>query len=161
MMNIPRAAALLVFVWLVQSGDGRAQAPQRCDARLTDFKEMLQSEYADVAPKAGGAKRRWYPVAAAIADSGDLGFTTGPWVRRLGANEEIFGDYLRIWKRDAQCRWHAEFDGEVRHAKPATAEDELPPEQASVFDSGAPVPKFIAQNAVDHAFEEFSKCRRT
>jgi ketosteroid isomerase-like protein len=46
----------------------------------------------------------WWPVYAGIAASGDLGFTTGPFVSGHG-REERYGHYFTIWRRQADGTW--------------------------------------------------------
>ena len=46
----------------------------------------------------------WWPVYAGIAASGDLGFTTGPYVAGIG--ERVgHGWYFTIWRRQPDGRW--------------------------------------------------------
>jgi ketosteroid isomerase-like protein len=46
----------------------------------------------------------WWPVYAGIAASGDLGFTTGPYV--IGSGErQGHGWYFTIWRRQADGSW--------------------------------------------------------
>jgi hypothetical protein len=47
---------------------------------------------------------RWWPVYAGLAASGDLGFTTGPFVAGEGT-ELHHGTYFTIWRRQADGRW--------------------------------------------------------
>ncbi|WHU01031.1 MULTISPECIES: nuclear transport factor 2 family protein [unclassified Sphingomonas] len=52
-----------------------------------------------------GAKLEWQPEAGAIAKSGDLGFTTGPYVMRQG-DRVAHGQYFTIWRKvDGTWRW--------------------------------------------------------
>jgi len=47
---------------------------------------------------------QWVPAFAGAASSGDLGFTTGPYVWDSG-KERGTGQYLTIWKRQADGSW--------------------------------------------------------
>jgi ketosteroid isomerase-like protein len=47
---------------------------------------------------------QWWPVYAGIAASGDLGFTTGPFVAGSGERQG-HGWYFTIWRRQADGRW--------------------------------------------------------
>lgn len=49
----------------------------------------------------------WWPVFAGIAMSGDLGFTTGPAAR----DQEGYGHYFTVWKRQADGSWKWVYDG--------------------------------------------------
>ncbi|HEX8223521.1 MAG TPA: nuclear transport factor 2 family protein [Allosphingosinicella sp.] len=61
----------------------------------------------------------WWPVYAGIAASGDLGFTTGPFV--VGADQRKgHGWYFTIWKRqpDGSWRWLLDHGPPTREAAP-------------------------------------------
>jgi len=78
------------------------------------------------AAKENADRLEWYPSIADIAGSHDLGFTTGPWVYTAAAGgAQMYGDFLTVWKRDADCRWRIELDGGVAHGAPANAEPKL------------------------------------
>lgn len=113
------------------------------------------------AAKDNSDKLEWYPAAADLAGSNDLGFTTGPWIYTVAASGmQIHGHFLTIWKRDAACRWRVEFDGGVSHAAPPNAEPRLAPDQAPYPASSAPPPKFIADDAVSRAMSDFQGTAR-
>lgn len=62
---------------------------------------------------------KWWPVYAGIAVSGDLGFTTGPFI--VGGGERIgHGWYFTIWKRqpDGSWRWLLDHGPPTREAAP-------------------------------------------
>ncbi|MGI9626906.1 MAG: hypothetical protein ACR2QM_08735 [Longimicrobiales bacterium] len=40
----------------------------------------------------------WVPTAAALASSGDLGYTTGPFLAEVEGGQEVHGTYLTIWQ---------------------------------------------------------------
>lgn len=44
------------------------------------------------------ASLRWVPTAAALASSGDLGYTTGPFIATDPEGREGHGQYLSIWQ---------------------------------------------------------------
>jgi ketosteroid isomerase-like protein len=61
----------------------------------------------------------WEPVFADIAASGDLGYTTGPWIgssRSERNSEPSFGEYVTLWRRQADGRWKAELDAGIAHS---------------------------------------------
>jgi hypothetical protein len=54
------------------------------------------------------SKLLWHPVFAGIAASGDLGFTTGPWIfRRSAENDTVLasGFYTTIWHLTKDRKW--------------------------------------------------------
>ncbi len=62
---------------------------------------------------------KWWPVYAGIAASGDLGFTTGPFVAGSGERRG-HGWYFTIWKRqpDGSWRWLLDHGPPTREAAP-------------------------------------------
>lgn len=60
-----------------------------------------------------GARLQWWPEFAGIASSGDLGFTTGPFVLNGGGDGGGYGHYFTVWKRQADGSWKWIFDGGV------------------------------------------------
>jgi ketosteroid isomerase-like protein len=56
------------------------------------------------AGKIGFGPIRWWPVYAGLAASGDLGFTTGPFVAGEGADLH-YGVYFTVWQRQPDGRW--------------------------------------------------------
>jgi hypothetical protein len=99
----------------------------------------------------------WYPALAALADSDDLGFTSGPWVYTVAAGEASHGHFLSIWKRDAACQWRVEFDGGVSHDAPLAAEPKLEPAQAVAVARDAPSASLIAEDAAGGAMLDFQR----
>lgn len=78
---------------------------------------------------------QWWPVYAGIAASGDLGFTTGPFVAGSGERKG-HGWYFTIWRRqaDGSWRWMLDHGPPTREAAPYgpdTAPAALPPGQRS------------------------------
>ena len=49
----------------------------------------------------------WHPTFAGIARSGEMGFTTGPAAR----DQEGYGHYFTVWKRQADGQWRWVYDG--------------------------------------------------
>lgn len=106
------------------------------------------------AAKENADRLEWYPSIADIAGSHDLGFTTGPWVYTAAAGgAPIHGDFLTVWKRDAECRWRIELDGGVSHGAPGPgtglSPNTAPPPNA------APSPTLVAADAVGRAILDF------
>jgi ketosteroid isomerase-like protein len=64
-------------------------------------------------------KLDWWPVYAGIAASGDLGFTTGPFVAGEGERQG-HGWYFTIWRRqpDGSWRWVLDHGPPTREAAP-------------------------------------------
>ena len=49
----------------------------------------------------------WWPTFAGVAKSGEMGFTTGPAAR----DQEGYGHYFTIWKRQDDGTWRWVYDG--------------------------------------------------
>ena len=80
-------------------------------------------------------KLDWWPVYAGIAASGDLGFTTGPFVAGEGERRG-FGWYFTIWRRqpDGSWRWLIDHGPPTREAAPQGRDTQvaaLPPGRPS------------------------------
>jgi ketosteroid isomerase-like protein len=65
----------------------------------------------------------WEPEFAEIAASGELGYTTGPYMLRPSRNAEPtgFGHYVSVWKRQPDGAWLVILDIGVRHGRHAPA----------------------------------------
>jgi ketosteroid isomerase-like protein len=60
----------------------------------------------------------WEPEVAAIAASGELGYTTGPWeFRARGAADTVSGagHYVTVWRRDSSRTWKMALDIGTAH----------------------------------------------
>jgi ketosteroid isomerase-like protein len=63
----------------------------------------------------------WHPVFAAIARSADLGYTTGPaeFYKSRGEKKPVgFGNFVSIWRKDANGVWKVALDVGSNHAQP-------------------------------------------
>jgi ketosteroid isomerase-like protein len=82
-----------------------------------------------------GRKLIWLPIFATIANSGDLGVTTGPWEMQKSATDKTplaFGDFLSIWKKQRDNSWKVIVDVGIDHPEPSKAPGDvqlLPPDE--------------------------------
>jgi ketosteroid isomerase-like protein len=81
-------------------------------------------------PERPGATLDWWPTYAGISASGDLGFTTGPFVSEHGGRKS-HGHYFTVWRRqpDGSWRWvldHGPPTREAAAAGPASPVSLLP-----------------------------------
>jgi ketosteroid isomerase-like protein len=70
----------------------------------------------------------WEPVFADVSAGGDLGYTTGPWIsqRRDAPNSDpIFGQYVNIWRRQADRSWKVELHAAIAHDADSQGPGEL------------------------------------
>ncbi len=70
----------------------------------------------------------WGPAFAAIARSGELGYTTGPFeYRKVRGDEkpEAFGHFVSVWRKDSDGTWKVVVDVGVNHRQPQEAEHQV------------------------------------
>jgi ketosteroid isomerase-like protein len=108
-----------------------------------------------MAAKESTAQLQWYPSLAGIAASGDLGFSTGPWMYTAANGTQATGHFLTVWRRDAECRWSVVLDGGISNAAAANDEPKLAPEQVAYTASAPPPKRLIADDAPGHAVSDF------
>jgi ketosteroid isomerase-like protein len=66
----------------------------------------------------------WQPNFAGISRAGDMGYTTGPWQYKSDSKDAkaaAFGDFMTVWKKQADGRWKFAIDLGVSHPEPKTA----------------------------------------
>jgi ketosteroid isomerase-like protein len=77
---------------------------------------------------APAGRLEWGPDFAAIASSGDLGFTAGPWRWQDPSGEARFGHFMSVWRRESDGTWKVVVDGGAGHAEvDLEVEPEIPP----------------------------------
>ncbi|HQR09884.1 MAG TPA: nuclear transport factor 2 family protein [Casimicrobiaceae bacterium] len=89
---------------------------------------------------------QWQPAAAAVARSGELGFTTGPFASSPadGSRPPSYGIFTSVWRRDAGGRWQVMIDVGVGTPAPVTVEQLAPaPTLFAAADSSTPSPSTI------------------
>jgi ketosteroid isomerase-like protein len=70
----------------------------------------------------------WRPIFAAIARSGELGYTSGPSEHRNKRSDEkpeAFGHFVSIWRKDAMGTWKVLVDVGVNHPQPRAPGGEI------------------------------------
>jgi ketosteroid isomerase-like protein len=62
----------------------------------------------------------WHPVFTDIAASGDFGYNTGPWQfhPRRDAQPVAFGQFVSMWRKNANGEWRVALDMGISHGKP-------------------------------------------
>ncbi len=108
----------------------------------------------------------WKSALTILSASGDIGLSTGPWIRRSKADPAAapsWGQFFSIWRRQADGRWHVEFDHGISHAghdgmgELLTAVD-LPP--AARIGSAPPESDFITLAAQQGAHAAYRRMAR-
>jgi ketosteroid isomerase-like protein len=72
----------------------------------------------------------WEPTFADVAQSGDLGYTTGPWeIRPSGPKDKptAYGHFVSVWKRQADGVWKVVVDLGISHASSGESSKSLQP----------------------------------
>ena len=59
----------------------------------------------------------WYPLAAEVAASFDLGYTWGNW-KYAAIDTTMYGNYFTVWKKQADGSWKVKLDGGNNTPKP-------------------------------------------
>jgi ketosteroid isomerase-like protein len=109
-----RAAFLAYF-----ADDGVSFAPEPVKTR-----ESFLKQPAPATPPA--VVLEWVPVTGDVARAGDLGYTTGPWVRserKPGGKPLAYGWYFTVWKEQVDGAWKVAADigtTTPAHALPST-----------------------------------------
>jgi ketosteroid isomerase-like protein len=105
----------------------------------------------------------WEPMFADVSRAGDLGYTTGPWEFRLngpGDKEVAHGNYVTIWKKQADAAWKAVVDFGISNPPPAHKHAGLktpaPPDYAGKSDRVDAESERAALIDVDRDFSESS-----
>ena len=63
----------------------------------------------------------WQPVFADVADTGDLGYTTGPYSVSDSTGALLaHGHYVTVWRLQADSTWRVEIDAGSSHPQPET-----------------------------------------
>ncbi|MGZ3767418.1 MAG: hypothetical protein ACXVA2_22325, partial [Mucilaginibacter sp.] len=67
----------------------------------------------------------WKPKFARISANGDLAFSAGPYVYQNGKNDDdkVFGDYVSIWRADADNKLKLLIDLGIQHPENETEEN--------------------------------------
>lgn len=47
----------------------------------------------------------WYPLLADVAQTGDLGYTTGPWTLLQNGRAQSAGEYVTLWRKQPDGQW--------------------------------------------------------
>lgn len=66
----------------------------------------------------------WQPTFADMARAGDMGYTTGPWEYKADikdARPVAFGNFLTVWKKQADGSWKFAIDLGISNPQPAQA----------------------------------------
>ncbi|HEX8328621.1 MAG TPA: hypothetical protein VF629_13850 [Hymenobacter sp.] len=96
------------------------------NALVADNGKLVNAqEFWKAQPAKSGSRLTWYPVLADAAQSGDLGYTTGPWTSFQNDKPQADGEYVTVWRKQPDGKWKFVVDMGIQRigtapAKPAT-----------------------------------------
>ena len=97
------------------------------------------------APKGGKDLLKWYPIVGHVSQSGDMGFTSGPFQFLADRTQEAVGSgyFFSVWKKNAAGQFKVMLDGGVIHSNNATQAFSRDPEPRSntAYAYILPIPK--------------------
>ena len=56
-------------------------------------------------PAKPNTRLTWYPMLVDVAQTGDLGYTTGPWTMLQNDRAQASGEYVTLWRKQADGQW--------------------------------------------------------
>lgn len=56
-------------------------------------------------PAKPNTRLTWYPLLADMAQTGDLGYTTGPWTMLQNERAQATGEYVTLWRKQPDGQW--------------------------------------------------------
>jgi len=89
----------------------------------------------------------WEPNFVTIASSGEIGYSTGPWLLKNAmqdAQPAAYGEFVSIWQKQARGNWEVLLDIGIAHEKPASDPgplqvSALPPQRNSPTGAASPL----------------------
>ena len=58
-----------------------------------------------VRPTKSNARLTWHPILADVSQSGELGYTTGPWTAFQNDRPQTMGEYVTVWRKQPDGKW--------------------------------------------------------
>jgi ketosteroid isomerase-like protein len=98
------------------------------DALIYRPRLVRAAEYLRARPMPRGLSLVWEPVFADVSAAGDLGYTSGPWIsqrRDVPGADPTFGQYVTIWRRQADRSWKVELHAGIAHGADAIGPKDL------------------------------------
>ena len=76
-------------------------------------------------PAKANTRLTWHPLLADVAQTGDLGYTTGPWTMLQNDRAQAAGEYVTLWRKQGDGQWKYVVDMSIERigvapAAPAT-----------------------------------------
>lgn len=93
----------------------------------------------------------WQPAYAGIAGSGEIGFTTGPYINEAEGKQMAWGQFSSLWEKDANGQWKFIIDIGISHDSVAYPKQMLTVETNMPTKKSAETFDFLA---TEQAFQE-------
>ena len=96
-------------------------------------------------PSKSGSQLAWYPVLADASQSGDLGYTTGPWTSFQNNQPQAAGEYVTVWRKqpDGNLKFVVDLGIERIGTNPAKSGSVLQPRLAAAVATPSTAPSHI------------------
>ena len=91
-------------------------------------------------PAQPGSRLTWYPVLADIAQSGELGYTTGPWNLLQNDRPQAAGEYVTVWRKQPDGQWKFVVDMGIERVGSAPAPSPNVPQPHLLAAAATPSP---------------------
>ncbi|WP_210520199.1 Cif family virulence factor [Hymenobacter terricola] len=105
-------------------------------------------------PARSGSRLAWYPVLADAAQSGDLGYTTGPWTVFQNDRPQTAGEYVTVWRKQPDGKWKFVVDMGIERIGTAPAKTATVPQPR--LQAAAATPSTAPSNIVIDVDRKFA-----
>ena len=91
----------------MQVGTAAAFLANSAPTALVTEKGMLANvqDVWKACPARSTTRLTWHPVLADVAQSGELGYTTGPWTLLQNDRPQTAGEYVTLWRKQPDGQW--------------------------------------------------------
>lgn len=96
-------------------------------------------------PSKPGSHLAWHPVLADASQSGDLGYTTGPWTSYQNNQPQTAGEYVTVWRKQPDGTWKFVVDMGIERigTNPAKSANVLQPRLAAAVATPSTAPSHV------------------
>ncbi|MCI1186665.1 nuclear transport factor 2 family protein [Hymenobacter sp. DH14] len=75
-------------------------------AMVVENGKLVEAQAAwNTRPVKPNTRLTWYPLLADVAQTGDLGYTTGPWTMLQNDRAQAAGEYVTLWRKQPDGQW--------------------------------------------------------
>jgi ketosteroid isomerase-like protein len=102
-----QVGAALAFQETLDPQDGMVVRPGALYEGMSEFQAAFTPSQAEASQTVA---LNWAPDRAFVADSGEMGVTSGRFVRTVNGAATAHGRYVTVWRKDAQGSWRVLID---------------------------------------------------